>query len=175
VFGWVIGSLSFGERRGRAARAALARPGRGRFQPVQRRLAPELIAGAMTDPGAGATTGAHPPYRRVSMSDGISVDDVPGEHRFELRVDGELAGHIDYRKQGRHLALVHTEVSDAFGGRGLGSRLVAGALDQVRARGGSVLPVCPFVRTYSGRHKGYLELVPADRRADFDLPAAPVS
>ncbi|HEX4215794.1 MAG TPA: GNAT family N-acetyltransferase [Candidatus Dormibacteraeota bacterium] len=105
----------------------------------------------------------------------ISVEDVPEQSRYELRVDGDLAGHIAYRSRGPHLALVHTEVGEAFGGRGLGSRLVAGALDQVRARGGSVLPDCPFVRTYIARHSDYLDLVPADRRSDYGLPESGAS
>lgn len=107
------------------------------------------------------------------MSERITVEDVPAESRFELRVDGEMAGHIAYRAQGSQLVLVHTEVSDAFGGRGFGSRLVAAALDKVRARGGSVLPQCPFVRTYIERHPTYLDLVPAERRGAFGLPSAP--
>lgn len=108
------------------------------------------------------------------MSERITVEDVPEQSRFELRVEGELAGHIAYRARASELVLVHTEVSKAFGGRGLGSGLVAGVLDRVRARGGSVIPECPFVRTFIARQPGYLDLVPAERRAAFGLPSAPV-
>jgi predicted GNAT family acetyltransferase len=42
-------------------------------------------------------------------------------------------------------------------------------LDAVRDAGGLVLPYCPFIRSYVQRHPAYLDLVPADRRAEFAL------
>ena len=81
----------------------------------------------------------------------ISVrDDADGE-RYEIRVDGELAGHIEYRAAPGEIALVHTEVDDRFEGRGLAGKLTA------------------FVRGYIQRHREYEDLVPAERRAQFDL------
>jgi uncharacterized protein len=60
------------------------------------------------------------------------------------------------------LALVHTEVEPRHEGRGFASRLVAGALDDIRARGLGVVPTCPFVRSYLERHPEYGDLVVAD-------------
>jgi len=94
------------------------------------------------------------------------------EARFEVRVEGERAGFIDYRRTGANLSFLHTEIDARFEGRGLGSVLVRGALDAAREQGLSVLPYCPFVRRYIQRHPEYLELVPEGRRADFQLPAA---
>jgi predicted GNAT family acetyltransferase len=94
------------------------------------------------------------------------------EHRFEIWIDDELVGHTDYQGQDGHsdaLPFVHTEIDDRFGGRGLGSVLIRAALDSVRARGGQVLPYCPFVKSYIQKHPEYLDLVPAERRASFDL------
>ena len=54
---------------------------------------------------------------------------------------------------------MHTEVSPSLEGQGLGARLVAGALDDIRARGLRVVPICPFVRTYIRRHPDYADLV----------------
>jgi predicted GNAT family acetyltransferase len=99
----------------------------------------------------------------------ISVrDDADGE-RYEIRVDGELAGHIEYRAAPGEIALVHTEVDDRFEGRGLAGKLTAFALDDARRRGLAVLPFCPFARGYIQRHREYEDLVPAERRAQFDL------
>jgi hypothetical protein len=89
----------------------------------------------------------------------IVVQDNPGELRYELLVDGEVAGEILYRRSPGFVALVHTEVSPAVEGRGFGARLVAGALDDIRARGLHVVPICPFVRSYIRRHPEYGELV----------------
>ncbi len=99
-----------------------------------------------------------------------AVADNPAEHRFEMRVDGELAGFAAYRDRDGVRSFTHTEVDDAFEGQGVGSRLVRGALDATRDAGMSVLPFCPFVRGWIGKHPDYLDLVPGNQRARFDLP-----
>jgi predicted GNAT family acetyltransferase len=98
-----------------------------------------------------------------------SVQDNAAESRFEITVDGDLAGYVDYRLDGDEYALPHTRVFPQFGGRGVGGQLIAGALTEIASRGGSVLPYCPFVPKVIRDHPEFLELVPADRRADFDL------
>jgi uncharacterized protein len=87
----------------------------------------------------------------------LKVSDNPGELRYELRDDGELAGEIRYRRFSGGLALVHTEVEPKR--KGLGTELVRGALDDMRARGLKVAPVCPFVAAYIRRHPEYADLV----------------
>lgn len=57
------------------------------------------------------------------------------------------------------IAFTHTEVDDAVEGQGLGSRLIRYALDDVRARGLKVRPVCPFVKTWIRRHEDYQDLL----------------
>jgi predicted GNAT family acetyltransferase len=98
------------------------------------------------------------------------VQENVAQHRFEIWVDGEMAGHTDYQGKGQTLPFVHTEISERFGGQGLGSILIREALDAVRARDGQVLPFCPFVKRFIEKHPDYLDLVPADRRAGFGLP-----
>ena len=97
------------------------------------------------------------------------VAENPQEHRFEITVDGELAGFSVYEQQGRDYALVHTEIDDRFGGRGLGSTLVSSTLTQLRDRGIGVLPFCPFVGRWLVHHPEFADVVPAGRRADFGL------
>jgi predicted GNAT family acetyltransferase len=96
----------------------------------------------------------------------ISVTDNPAELRFELHVDGELAGQIRYRRRPDAVVLVHTDVDPHFEGQGLGSRLVRGTLDDLRARGVAVVPLCPFVADFIVRHPEYADLVATDRRPD---------
>ena len=84
-------------------------------------------------------------------------------------VDDELAGWVDYREHDDEYALPHTRVLPQFGGRGVGSALVVGALRTIGERGGTVLPYCPFVPKVMRDHPELIDLVPADRRAEFGL------
>jgi predicted GNAT family acetyltransferase len=99
----------------------------------------------------------------------VVVRDVLEQNRFELTVGGRLAGFTEYRRLDGTYALQHTEIDPTLEGRGLGSTLVRGELDQLRERGVSVLPYCPFVRAFLGQHPEYVDLVPADRRDEFGL------
>ena len=91
------------------------------------------------------------------------VHDNPAQLRYELVLDGEVAGFILYRRLREAIALVHTDVSPRLEGHGLGATLVVGALDDIRARGLHVVPICPFVRSFIERHPEYGDLVVADR------------
>jgi hypothetical protein len=101
----------------------------------------------------------------------VSVRLDESAHRFEILADGRVAGLLTYRPGARAWSLLHTEVDDRFAGHGLGSRLIGNALDLLSERGLGVLPYCPFVRRFIQTHPEYLDLVPAGRRAGFDLPA----
>jgi predicted GNAT family acetyltransferase len=88
----------------------------------------------------------------------MEVGDNPEKSRYEL-VDGdEVVGEILYRRYPDRIVLVHTEVPAELEGKGLASRLVAGVLDDVRAQGLRVVPVCPFVRAYLRSHPEYAEV-----------------
>jgi predicted GNAT family acetyltransferase len=98
-----------------------------------------------------------------------TIADSPERQRYEIRIDGELAGFAQYHAKPGQISFTHTEVDDRLEGRGLGSKLAASALDDARERGLAVLPFCPFVKSYIQRHREYVDLVPEDRRAEFDL------
>lgn len=93
------------------------------------------------------------------MSEEITVTDNPEARRFEIRVDGTVAGFADYHLREDRIVLRHTEINPAYGGRGLGGRLVAAALDAARDAGLTVVPHCPFVARYIERHPEYQDLV----------------
>ena len=91
--------------------------------------------------------------------DEVRVVDNPAGRRYELWVGESLAGLIHYRPRPGSLAFIHTEVYPEFEGHGLGGRLVADALDDVRDRGLQVVPICPFTTSYIQRHPEYADLV----------------
>jgi len=103
------------------------------------------------------------------------VTDRPENGRFEIAVDGQVAGFAAYHSVGDNLDFTHTEIDDRFEGRGLGSILIRAALEATRERGMGVLPHCPFVRSFIERHPEYIELVPPLRRRQFGLPQVPDS
>jgi uncharacterized protein len=90
------------------------------------------------------------------MSD--SVSDNAAQHRFELEVDGHIAAAY-YERTGDVVTFEHTEVPAELGGRGIGSKLVKGALDLVRAQGLKVVAQCPFVKGWIDNHPDYAGLL----------------
>jgi predicted GNAT family acetyltransferase len=97
------------------------------------------------------------------------IIDNPDQHRYEIRVQDEVAGFVQYRRREGLVALIHTEIDTRFEGQGLGSQLIAGVLDEARAAGVWVLPFCPFVNSYVERHPEYADLVPEEFRSEFGL------
>ncbi|MDT3396384.1 GNAT family N-acetyltransferase [Streptomyces sp. B1866] len=80
------------------------------------------------------------------------------KHRYEILVDGELAGFTEYRDRDRQRVFYHTEIGDAFAGRGLGAVLVEQALTDVREAGLRAVPVCPYVAKFVRKHEEFADL-----------------
>ena len=78
--------------------------------------------------------------------------------RYEMPVDGHMAILV-YCQSGNVLQLVHTEVPEELEGRGLASKLVQGALDDIRAQGQKIEPRCSYVSAWLRRHPAYQDLV----------------
>jgi predicted GNAT family acetyltransferase len=98
------------------------------------------------------------------MTDEGSTDDVVvvnagADHRYEIRVAGELAGYAAYQPGDGQMVFTHTQVLAAFEGKGIGSRLASAALDDARAQGLRVVPLCPFIAAYIRRHREYADLL----------------
>ncbi|HEX6464607.1 MAG TPA: GNAT family N-acetyltransferase [Vicinamibacterales bacterium] len=81
----------------------------------------------------------------------MNVTDNPSLSRFELPVDGQTA-FLNYERTADALKLIHTEVPEAYRGRGFGQMLVKAALERGRADGLAIVAVCPFVRAYLKKH-----------------------
>lgn len=95
----------------------------------------------------------------MTQATGIDpVRDNRAEQRFELAAEGGVAAAYYIRTPGA-ITFTHTEVPEAMKGGGVGSRLVRGALDLVRAEGLKVVAQCPFVAAYIRKHPEYADLV----------------
>src|SRR5260370_39119448 len=80
--------------------------------------------------------------------------------RYEITVDGRVVGFAEYRRHGDTLVFPHTEIEPSMRNRGLGAELVRGALDDVRARGSTVVAQCWYVAEFIDQHKEYADLLP---------------
>jgi predicted GNAT family acetyltransferase len=76
-----------------------------------------------------------------------AVTDLPGEHRFVVVQDGHTA-ELVYRLEDGRLVLIHTEVPDELGGRGIAASLVQAAVARAAGEGLTVVPWCPYVRKW---------------------------
>jgi len=82
------------------------------------------------------------------------------QHRYELTVEGHLAATY-YEIADGVITFVHTEVPPELGGKGIGSKLIKGALDQVKSDGFKVIAQCPFVKAFIGKNPAYQDLLKA--------------
>lgn len=87
------------------------------------------------------------------------VTDAVERSRYEISVDGVQVGFADYRDMNGVRVFTHTEIKPEHEGKGLGSTLVRSALDEVRAAGRSIVPLCPFVEHFVTEHSEYADLV----------------
>ena len=96
----------------------------------------------------------------------MQVRDNPASSRYEITedgtdgADGAVIGFAAYQKAERLIVFTHTEVEPAFEGRGVGGALARYALDEVAEEGTrKVMPLCPFIKAWIGRHTDYRPLV----------------
>ena len=98
-----------------------------------------------------------------------AVTDNPSESRFEITVDDELVGYLEYQDDDGEYAIPHTRIFPQFRHRGLGATLVVSSLEAIRDRHAQVLPYCSFVPKVMREHPELADLVPESERATFRL------
>ena len=92
------------------------------------------------------------------MSDMSAIRDNQAQSRFELEVDGHTA-IASYVRSGDVMLFTHTETPPALRNRGIGEKLVLGALKQARAEGLKARPMCSFVRFVVSKHPEFNDLL----------------
>jgi predicted GNAT family acetyltransferase len=86
--------------------------------------------------------------------DEIRVADNPELSRYEARIGEQVFGFVDYELEpaASRIVLIHTEVLPEAEGKGVGSRLAKGTLEDIRARGLKMIVDCEFIAAYLKRH-----------------------
>lgn len=87
----------------------------------------------------------------ADMTQPPQVIDNTRQARFEVSIDGRLA-ELTYRRRGDRLILVHTGVPEELGGHGVAGQLVQAALAKATAENLTVVPLCPFARSWLEHH-----------------------
>jgi uncharacterized protein len=91
---------------------------------------------------------------QAESTDAITIERNDERRRYELKLDGALAGYAEYRMNPGRITFTHTVVYPQHEGKGLGSRLAKFVLDEAVARGDTIVPVCPFIAAYLREHPG---------------------
>lgn len=90
----------------------------------------------------------------------IELEDNGGKGRYVVRnADGAEAEMTFTRVGDTRLIIDHTGVPDAFRGQGIGARLVAKAVEDARAAGKTILPLCPFAAAQFKRHPEWADVL----------------
>jgi predicted GNAT family acetyltransferase len=88
----------------------------------------------------------------------MTVQHQPENERFVVVADG-VEAELDYRIEDGVIALTHTGVPEAIGGRGIAGDLVRTAFEFARAEGMKVRPMCSYAEAWSRRHPDYADLL----------------
>jgi len=89
----------------------------------------------------------------------VHVTDASEKSRYEIVLDGKVAGFAEYQLQGERIVFTHTEVDDAHQGEGIAGQLAGAALDSARQRALQVTPKCDYIASYIRKHPEYADLV----------------
>ena len=91
---------------------------------------------------------------------GIELEDHGSKGRYVLRGPDGAEAEMTFTKVGAHQLIIdHTEVPDAFRGQGVGLRLVTQAVEDARASGKTIIPLCPFAAAQFRRHKEWADVL----------------
>jgi predicted GNAT family acetyltransferase len=89
--------------------------------------------------------------------DDFTIVAVPEKNRYEMRDGEKVAGFADYILTPDQVVFTHTVVDEAYGGRGLGSKLAKHVLDDAASTGKRIVPVCSFIAAYVRKHHDWDE------------------
>lgn len=92
-------------------------------------------------------------------ADDIQLDETGSKGRYSYSA-GENVAEMTFSKAGTSLIIIdHTEVPEAFRGQGVGLALVLRGIEDARAAGKKILPLCPFAAAQFRRHPEWADVL----------------
>lgn len=89
----------------------------------------------------------------------ITLEETDTKGRYSAVVDGHEA-EMTYSRAGATTIIIdHTEVPDALRGRGVGVALVRRGVEDARAKGLKIVPLCPFAKAQIARHPEWQDVL----------------
>lgn len=91
----------------------------------------------------------------------ITKEDRDARHgRYVARIEGtEGEGEITFTRRGEGvISADHTGVPETMAGKGVAGKLLAFMLDDARANGFKIIPICPYVRGQYEKHPEWAAL-----------------
>jgi predicted GNAT family acetyltransferase len=88
----------------------------------------------------------------------IDVERNDDLSRYEGRIDGELITVINFVRHDDVLDITHTRTRIRWRGRGLAGKVTTAALEDIRAQGRRVHPICPYTVSFLDQHPEYADL-----------------
>lgn len=95
----------------------------------------------------------------MSTTSTLMVTERADATRFEAHLDGELVGFVDYIVLPGKVIATHPEIAEEHEGKGYGSQPVVGMVDQLRADGRPLQPLCPYVTDWLPRHPEVADVI----------------
>jgi predicted GNAT family acetyltransferase len=95
----------------------------------------------------------------VLEDEALTIADNADERQYEARIGDRIVGFSQYGRVADRIVFLHTEVDESMEGRGVGSRLAAGAIADVRAKGLRITARCPFIAAWLERHPEHADLI----------------
>ncbi|MEQ8295930.1 MAG: GNAT family N-acetyltransferase [Nitratireductor sp.] len=90
----------------------------------------------------------------------IELEETDSKGRYVLRGATGDEAELTFSKLGtRQIIIDHTGVPDSFRGQGVGLRLVARAVEDARAAGKTIIPLCPFAASQFRRHPEWADVL----------------
>lgn len=92
--------------------------------------------------------------------DEFNIIDSPEDGRYVIEIGSSEVGFAAYRlRRGKRYFMHHTEISEAWAGKGVGKALVRFALEDIGSKDGLVVPICPFVQSFLRSNPEFRDLV----------------